>query len=105
MSATKTSLTDTAVAAAKNLPDLVANLKQIDSPLAQQIEGKPLAASRTPWGTLATGVVAWLAAKYGLGWDEQTCALVAGAATLLGGYAMRLITSAPITGLFSSGAK
>lgn len=94
---------DDAIAAAQNLPTLVAGLKAADPALAQSLEGKALLASKSPWGTLAGGIVAWLAAHYGLGWDQATCDLVAGAGVLVAAYLMRKITAAPISGIVTTG--
>ncbi len=90
---------DEAVAAAKDVPDLVAKLKLADPALAAQIEGKALLRSKTPWGTLACAVVAYASTRWGLGWDPSTDALIAGCGLVLGSYAMRAITSVPISGL------
>lgn len=65
------------------------------------ITGKALVASKTPWGVLAAYGVTFLGAHYGLGLDPGTTGVVAGAAVLAGSYAMRYITSVPITGLLS----
>ena len=89
-----------AVREAKDLPDLLRRLEAVNPALAAQLVGKSLAASRTPWGTLLLPVVAYLAARYGLGWTPDIDALVAGIAVLIGSYAMRCVTSTPITSLF-----
>lgn len=95
---------DQVVADAKSLPDLIAKAQAVDPALAAQLTAKPLLASKSPIGTLIAGVVAWLAGRYGLGWDQSTCDLVAGCAVLLGGYGMRYVTASPIAGIFSKGA-
>lgn len=63
--------------------------------------GKALVASRTPWGVLAAYAVSFLGARYGLGLDDASTGVVAGGAVLAGSYAMRYITSSPITGFLS----
>lgn len=95
---------DTAVADAKNLPQLVSTLQTVDPVLAEQFTGKALLASKSPWGTLLAAVVAYGASRFGLGWDHDTCALVAGAGLLLGAYVMRALTKAPITSVASGAA-
>lgn len=65
------------------------------------LQGKALIASKTPWGVLASYAVGFLAARYGLGLDDASTQVVAGGAVLAGSYAMRYITSSPITGLLS----
>jgi hypothetical protein len=100
MPTTVTAATNDAIAAAKDLPSLVTGLQATNPALAQQIEGKALLASKTPWGTLAVSAVSYLASKYGLGWDADTCTLVAGAGLVAGAYAMRYLTAAPISGWF-----
>ena len=92
------------VTAAKDLPDLVNKLQVADPGLAQQLEGKSLASSKTPIGTFLIPAVVWIAARYGLNWDAQTCSEVAGALVLIGTYVMRYITTSPIAGLFSKAA-
>ena len=64
--------------------------------------GKALIASKSPWGTLAGGGIAWLATRYGFGWDQITCNLVAGVAIVLASYAMRYFTNEPITGIITA---
>ena len=95
---------DQVIADAKSLPDLIAKAQTVDPALAEQLTAKSLAASKTPWGTLASGIIGWLVAHYGLGWDSATCDLVAGGAVLLGSYAMRYVTKSPIGGILSTGA-
>lgn len=94
--------TNKAIAAAQDVPTLIKGLQAANPALAEQLTGKPLLASRTPWGTLAVAGVSWLASRYGLGWDDTTCAVVAGAGVLAGAYAMRAITTSPIAGWFAA---
>lgn len=101
--AATTPAVNSAIAAAKDLPDLVQKLQTASPQLAQQIEGMPLIYSKTPVGTLAVAAVTWAAAKWGLGWDATTCDLVAGAGLLIGSYFMRWLTTSPISGWFSKG--
>ena len=103
MSGTPPTTRDKLVADARSLPDLIAKAQMVDPALAEQLTNKSLLASKSPPGTLIAGVVAWLAAKYGLGWDQATCDLIAGVAVLLGGYAMRYITKSPIGGIIKAG--
>ena len=100
MTLTVTTVEDLAVRDARTLPELVDKLQVVNPTLAAALVGKSLAASRTPWGTLLLPVVAYVAARFGLGWTPDVDALVAGVAVLIGSYAMRVVTSAPITGLF-----
>ena len=81
---------------ARRLPVILAELEQVSPDLARQLTAKPLLASKTPWGTLLAGVVAWASAKYGLGLDADATNLVAGLGVLAGSYAMRSITKRPI---------
>lgn len=91
---------DQVVASAKDLPDFIRKATAFDPDTAAKWTGKALLASKTPWGTLAVPLVAYLASRYGFGWDDSTCALVAGAGVLVGSYLMRLVTELPITGIF-----
>jgi hypothetical protein len=90
---------DSAVTAAQSLPDLIGKLEAIDPVLASQLSGKALLASRTPWGVLASGIVGWIVAHYGLGLDEATTNSIAGLFVLIGSFAMRYITRTPITSI------
>ena len=101
-SLTPTVAVNAAIADAKDLPGLIAGVSAINPALATQLESKPLLASRTPWGTVAAGVVAWLSSRYGLGFDETTCSLIAGGGVLLGSYAMRYVTKQPVAGIVTS---
>jgi hypothetical protein len=95
-----TTRTDQAIEAAKNLPDLISRASAVDPDLAAKFTGSALIASRSPWGTLAGGIVTWAVARWGLGWDQSTCDLVAGAGVLVASYLMRYVTEHPITGIF-----
>jgi hypothetical protein len=101
---TATAAVNDAVSAAKSLPNLIANLYALDPALATQLETKPLLASKTPWGTLAAGMVGWVSSRYGFGFDANTCSLVSGFAVLVGSYAMRALTRQPIAGLLNTPA-
>lgn len=96
-----TTQTDQVLAIGRDFPDMLKKAELLDPPLADKWTGKPLIESKSPWGTLAGGIVAWLVTKYGLGWDQATCDLVAGAAVLAASYAMRMLAELPITGIFT----
>jgi hypothetical protein len=98
---TPTTRTDQIIAAGRDLPNFLARAEQLDPPTADKWTGKALIASKSPWGTFAGAGVTWLVTKYGLGWDQTACDLVAGGAVLIFAYAMRLVTELPITGLFT----
>ena len=97
---TATPAVNAAVAGASSLPALVANVRAIDPALATQLEAKPIAMSKSPWGTLAVAGAAWASAKFGFGWDAATDDLVGGAGLLIGAYLMRWVTNQPIAGWF-----
>lgn len=90
-----------AVAAAKDLPELIDKVSAVDPGLAKVMTGQALVASKTPWGTLLAAAVAWGAAKYGLNWSPEVCDLVAGAGVLAGAYLMRYISPGRVTGVFT----
>jgi hypothetical protein len=96
-------IVNAAVAEAKNLPDLVNKLNAADPALAQQLTGKSLLASKTPYGVMVSGLVAYLVGRWALGWDQQMDELVSGiivlAGSAVGSIIMRLVTKAPITSL------
>lgn len=89
-----------AIAAANDLPGLVANLQATAPALAQQLTGKPLLASKSVYGPAAVAAVTWVAGKYGFNWDANTVDLVAGAAVLVASAAFRWVSTGPITSLF-----
>lgn len=91
---------DQIVAQAKDVPSLIATAKVLDPSLAQALEGKALLASKSVYGPVVAAGVAWLAGRYGLGWDDNTTALVAGLVTLAISALLRYVTTAPITSIF-----
>lgn len=97
----KLSLTDEAVAGAKSLPELIDRAQMADPALAKALTGKALIASKTPAGVLLGTGFAYLATKYGLGWDQGLCELVAGGALLAASYVMRYVTAGRITGILT----
>ena len=101
MSATtiKPTITDQAVADAKSMPELISKLSILDPAIAQQFQGKALVASKTVWGQLIGMGVSWVVTKYGLGWDDQTSALVTGGIEMLLAIGFRYITTTPIGGV------
>jgi hypothetical protein len=74
--------------------------RAINSPLADQITGKSLVASKTPIVTLLVTAAAWASTKWGLGWSDAVDEAVAGFALLVASYVMRYVSTLPITGLF-----
>ncbi|MDB5405410.1 MAG: hypothetical protein JWL84_322 [Rhodospirillales bacterium] len=102
MNISTTVAVDDAVAAAKSLPDLVNKVSVADPSLALALQSKALIASKTPWGTLLATGAAYLSAKYGLGWSESFCELIALGGMLVGSYAMRAISPGRISGLFKT---
>ena len=89
-----------AIRTAAALPSLLVTATATDPAPVASVTGKALIASRTPWGTILLPVVVYVAGRYGFGWSTDIDTLVAGAAVLVGSYAMRAITSLPISGLF-----
>lgn len=100
----KGAITNVVIAAAQDVPQLVAGLETVDPAMADAIKGKALLASKTPWGVLLAGVASWAVSHYGLGWNATTTDMMAGAGVLLGSYLMRYISPARITGIFSAPA-
>lgn len=102
MSATLTTPTtrDRIIAAANDLPSLLAAAETQDPALATALTGKALAASKTVYGSAAVLLITWAVGKLGLGWGADTITLIAGGLVLVG---LRVITSGPITGLFRKG--
>ena len=90
-----------AIAAANDVPSLVANLQQIDPALATQITGKALVASKSVYYPAASAAVVYLVARYSLTWDPATVELVSGllalVATVVVSAVCRYVTNSPIT--------
>lgn len=99
---THATVSDRVVASAQSLPDLIQKASVSDPALASMFTGKALIASKTPWGTLAGGIVAYVAGRYGFQWDQATCDLVAGAGVLLASFVMRYISPLPVTGILTA---
>jgi hypothetical protein len=87
-----------AVAAARDMPDLIHRLERADPAAAEQFTGKALVASRTVYGGLATIAITWLVGRFDLGWGADVVSLVAGACVIVG---LRICTSAPIASLLT----
>ena len=94
--------TDEAVAYAREVPELIENLKAVNPAFAEQITGKALIASKSPWGTLLAGIIAWGAGRYGLGWPPEVCTMLAGLGVLVGAYLMRFVSGTRITGIMEA---
>jgi hypothetical protein len=96
-----TAAENAAIAAAGSLAALQANLTAAGSPLAGSITPKPLVQSRTIWVTLATLILSWACARYGLALDPDAQAGAVGAAVMVATAVMRAITRAPIAGVLT----
>ena len=112
--AATTPAVNAAITAAKDLPGLVQALQTASPQLAQQIEGKPLLASKSPLGTVIGLILGWAIPHYGLActaavttdcWTQNTIDLASGAGAIVGtalaAYVMRYVTTSPISGWFS----
>ena len=94
MSGTTTpNLTNDAIAAAKDLPTLYANLQAADPALAAQLVGGATSATTTPLGSVLVSGIVWASARYGLGWDAHFCEVLAMAGMAIGGYAAHWLAS------------
>jgi hypothetical protein len=91
-----------AVSAAKNLPDLIAKAQEVDPSLAAALQGKALALTTGPVINAVVAVVTYAAGKFGLGWDEGTCAIVAWGAIVVSMYVMKWVNPERVTGLFKA---
>ena len=91
---------DQVIADAKSLPDLIARAQKDAPDLAAQLTAKPLAASKTMYGTAASLLVSWAITKWGLGWDANTAALASGIIVMIATGLLRAITASPIAGIF-----
>ena len=75
MSVTLTTIRDTIVADAKDTPALLASAKSIDPTFYGILTGNY---TKTVWFAPAVALVAGGAARFGFGWDHDTCEAVAG---------------------------
>lgn len=81
---------------AQSAPDLIEKAKMLDPALAKALTGKALVASKSVWGNAAALIVSWMVTRYGLQWDDDTCALVTGLITMAVTIGVRALTSQPI---------
>jgi hypothetical protein len=93
--------TDAVIAGARTLPELIQRAKAADPQLAEQLTTKASLASSSLWGSSGTLVVSYLAGRFALGWDQDTCALVAGALAWVANLVIRRWTDPRVTGLFT----
>jgi hypothetical protein len=99
----KTIQVNAAVKAAQSLPDLIAKLSVANPTMADQLTSKSLITSKSLYGTPIVTAIAFLSAKYGLGWDDTTVNLVSLFVLLAASAGFRLLTKSPIGGVFTSG--
>jgi hypothetical protein len=94
---------DQVIKDAQSLPDLIARAQALDPDLATQLTGKALVASKSIWGNAVALIVSWVVTRYGLGWDENICAVVTGLIVMGATVGLRMITNAPISGVIKGG--
>lgn len=70
----QSSVRDQVVAGAKSTPELIAAAQVADPQLFAALQGMP---AWHLYGPVSTAAVAWLAGRFGLGWDGNTCGAVA----------------------------
>lgn len=85
-----------AVSAANDVPTLIAGLKAVDSPLADQLQAKSLIGSKTFWAPIVTHAVTWAVGYWGLQWDAATTEAVAGLISWALMVAARYVARSPI---------
>lgn len=91
---------DAAIAQSNSKPELIGHLERAGAgDVAESIEGKALIAARSPWGVIIFYIIGVLLGKYGIALSPEHTQILAGAFVLVGGYVMRIITHAPITGI------
>lgn len=91
------------LADAQGVPSAISMAETADPQLADFLKGKALLASKSVYGPVIVGGITYLSGRYGLGWDENTVAAVAGLIVFGASIVLRYVTHAPITGLFSKG--
>lgn len=90
---------DNSVRASMSLGDLIQAWERIAPDLAEALKGKPLIASKTPWGVIACYIVGVVLGDFGLGMSEAGTQVLAGGLVLVGSYAMRYFTKSRINGI------
>jgi hypothetical protein len=95
-----TTIRDSIVKDAQSLPDLIERAESVDPALAKSLSEKSLVGSKSVWAPAATWVVTWGASHFGLGWDQNTCALVASLLAWVAVIGARYVTRSPIGGVF-----
>jgi hypothetical protein len=91
---------DQVLAAAQDVPDLIAKAASLDAPLVAKWTGKALLASKSFYGAILVLALTAIAKRYALGWDQDTVDIVAGLLDLTALGALRAVSDIPITGFF-----
>ena|ERR1044072_1755016 len=90
---------DYSVARAMSVNDLIQTWEKIAPDLAEALKGKPLIASKTPWGVMACYIVGVILGDYGLSLSEAGTQVLAGILVLFGSFIMRYISTGRINGI------
>lgn len=90
---------DVSVSNARSFDELIGYWEEVAPDLAEAVEGKALIAAKSPWGVLIAYIVGLLVTKYGFKASPETVQVFTGIFVLVGGFAMRMITKTPITGI------
>lgn len=77
------SIRDQVIADAKDVPSLLTGAKEADPQLYAVLTAGGMWKKYVKIGAAA---VAWMAAKFGLGWDADTCSAIAGFLLVIGAY-------------------
>ena len=97
-------IVDSAIANSQSKAELIGHLERTGAnDVAESLEGKALLKSRSPWGTLFCGIFGFVATRYGLHLGDTAVTILSGLAVLVGGFAMRVVTHQPISGLVRPG--
>lgn len=84
---------DAAVAAARNLPQLEANLKVVAPDLVGTVEQPAMTAAHGAYGAMLLPLVGLAVAHFGLGWTSDFQALVVGGVLVAGAAAAHLVSA------------
>jgi hypothetical protein len=101
--AAQTDLKSRMIENARSLPHLISMAREASPSFAAQLQPKALVASKTVWGTILLPLLTFVSAKYGLGWDDDTCTTIAGLVVAGCAVVFRWMTKGPIGGVVSAG--
>ena len=65
---------------------IITTVQETDPVLVKALLGNATSVTKTQLGTVIIGVVTYISARYGLGWDSDTVTIVSAAIAVVGGF-------------------